>query len=106
MKIRDTLRVNGDIWSVVDIAPAAELSEMVAVILEEEGFPVIVKTSDKFSDPLTHLGASSNLGTTYVLVPQADCDKALEIIAESVTDYEGEDLERIMAEMADEPEGD
>jgi len=102
MKIRDTIRINGEIWSVVDIAPALELAEMVAVILEEEGFSVIVKSGEALSDPLSHLGIRSQLGTSYVLVRKDDTQKALELIAESVTDYEGEDLKKIMAEMAKE----
>jgi len=54
------------------------------------------------SDPLSHLGVQSQLGTSYVLVKKNDTQKALDIIAESVTDYEGEELEKIMAEMAEE----
>ena len=102
MKIKDTIRLNGEIWSVVDVAPALELAEMVAVILEDEGFPVIIQSGETRTDPLSHLGVQSQLGTSYVLVRKNDSQKALELIAESVTDYEGEDLEKIMAEMAEE----
>lgn len=102
MKIRDSIRINGEIWSVVDLAPALELAEMVAVILEDEGFAVIVKTGESLSDPLSHLGVQSQIGRSYVLVRKNDTEKALEIIAESVTDYEGEELEKIMAQMAKE----
>ncbi len=102
MKIRDTIRINGEIWAVVDVAPALELAEMVAVILEDEGFNMIVKSGEVLSDPLSHLGVQSQLGTSYVLVRTNDTEKALELIAESVTDYEGEELEKIMTEMANE----
>jgi hypothetical protein len=33
----ETLRLNGDLWTVVDVAPGEPLAEMVATILEERG---------------------------------------------------------------------
>ena len=84
----ETILVNGDNWMVVDVAPAAELAEMVAVILEEEGFVVMTKGPDMISDIFTHMGTHS-LGTTYVIVPEKDGERALALIAETVTDYEG-----------------
>jgi Putative prokaryotic signal transducing protein len=89
--------INGDKWTVVDVAPAAPLAEMVAVILEQEGFPVIVRGTDVFS----HLGASE-MGATYVLVPEKDAARALQLIAETVTDFEGEEAEKLLEEMGKE----
>ncbi len=71
--------INGDKWTVVDVAPAAPLAEMVAVLLEAEGFPVIVRGTDVFS----HLGASE-MAATYVLVPEKDAQRALQLIADTV----------------------
>ena len=96
----ETRLINGDRWTVVDIAPAAPLAEMVAAILEEEGFVVMTRGVDRVDDAFSHLGAVS-AGTTVVLVPEADAERALALIAETVTDYQGEDLERILAEMGD-----
>jgi hypothetical protein len=93
----ETLLLNGDNWTIVDVAPAAELAEMVAVILEEEGFPVVVRGLD--GDVFSHMGAAS-LGTTYVLVPERDAERALSLIAETVTDYEGEDMDKILEQMS------
>jgi Putative prokaryotic signal transducing protein len=93
----ETMLINGDKWTVVDVAPAAPLAEMVAVILEQEGFPVIVRGTDVFS----HLGASE-MGATYVLVPEKDAERALQLIADTVTDFEGEDAEKMMEEMGKE----
>ena len=95
----ETILVNGDSWMIVDVAPAAELAEMVAVILEEEGFVVMTKGPDMISDIFTHMGTNS-LGTTYVIVPEKDGERALELIAKTVTDYEGEELEVLLQEMA------
>ena len=100
----ETILVNGDNWVIVDVAPAAELAEMVAVILEEEGFVVMTKGPDLVSDIFTHMGTTS-LGTTYVIVPEKDGERALELIAETVTDYEGEELEMLLQEMAFEGDG-
>lgn len=91
--------VNGDRWTVVDVAPAAPLAEMVAVILEEEGFLVMTKGPDMVSDVFTHMGTHS-LGTTYVLVPEQDGERALAVVAETVTDYEGEALDEMLTEQA------
>ncbi len=96
----DSLRLNGDLWTVVDVAPAPELAEMVAVLLEEEGFVVVTKNPDHLSDALSSLGVYG-LGTTYVLVPASQADDALTLIAATVTDYEGESLETLIAEMAE-----
>jgi Putative prokaryotic signal transducing protein len=74
------MTINGDQWTVVNIAPDALLAEMVAVMLENEGFPVIVRGTDVFS----HLGASE-VGATYVLVPEKDAERALQLMAEMVT---------------------
>ena len=93
-----TLLVNGDNWMIVDVAPAAALAEMVAVILEEEGFITMTKGPDNITDLFSHMGTNS-IGTTYVLVPEKDGPQALELIAETVTDYEGEELEELMNTM-------
>jgi hypothetical protein len=95
----ETMLINGDNWTVVDVAPAPELAEMVAVILEEEGFPVMTKGPDGMTDIFTHMGVSS-LGTTYVLVPESDAERALQLIADTVTDYEGEELEAYLEQLA------
>lgn len=79
------MTINGDKWTVVNIAPAEPLAEMVAVMLEQEGFPVIVRGTDVF----THLGASE-VGATYVLVPEKDAERALQLMAEIVTPLEGD----------------
>ncbi len=91
--------VNGDQWTIVDVAPAAALAEMVAALLEDEGFVAIVRGSEDQAGILTHLGAHS-LGTTYVLVPEVDAERALALIADTVTDYEGDELDAAMAAMA------
>ena len=95
------ITLNGDRWTVVDVAPAEPLAEMVAAILEEEGIVSVVRGADPLDDVYSHLGGS-RVGTTVVLVPEAEADRALEIIAETVTDYQGEELEALLAEGADE----
>src|SRR5690606_28765069 len=90
---------NGDPWTVVDVAPAAPLAEMVAALLEDEGFIVMVRGLDMHSDAISHLGSTSVM-TTYVLVPEQQAEAASALIAETVTDYEGPDLERLMEQMA------
>lgn len=95
----ETLIVNGDPWTVVDVAPAAPLAEMVAALLEDEGFIVMVRGLDMHSDAISHLGTTSVM-TTYVLVPEQQAEAASALIAETVTDYEGPDLERLMEQMA------
>lgn len=101
----ETMLVNGDRWTIVDTAPGPELAEMVAVILEEEGFPVMTRGASIVGDALTHMGTAS-LNTTYVLVPEADADRALTLIAETVTDYEGDDLDALLEELASQGEAD
>ena len=93
----NTVRLNGDLWTVVDVAPAEPLAEMVATILEEEGFTVVVRVAVGMADVLTHLGGVSS-ETTLVLVPEGQAEAALELIAETVTDYEGEELEALLAD--------
>lgn len=90
------ITLNGDRWTVVDVAPAEPLAEMVAAILEEEGMITVVRGADPVDDVFSHLGAS-RVGTTVVLVPEADTDRALQLIAETVTDYQGEELDRLLA---------
>ena len=95
----DKRLINGDQWVIVDIAPAPELADMVAVILEEENFPVIVRGADGNSDVFSHMGTSS-LGTTFVLVPEDRAQAALDLIAETVTDYEGDDIDELLEQLA------
>ena len=97
-----TITLNGDPWTVVDVAPAAPLAEMVAALLEDEGFVAMVRGFDLLGDVLTHLGVGS-AGTTVVLVPEADAEAALALIAETVTDFEGDDLDAALAALADDP---
>lgn len=89
--------LNGDRWTVVDVAPAEPLAEMVAAILEEEGILSVVRGADPLDDVYSHLGGS-RVGTTVVLVPEPDAERAFEIIAATVTDYQGEELEALLAE--------
>lgn len=98
-----TIVLNGDPWTVVDVAPAEPLAEMVAALLEEEGFVAVVRGAAALGDPLAHLGVGA-LGATVVLVPEADAEGALALIAETVTDYEGDDLEAALAALADDPD--
>ena len=95
----ETLRVNGDMWTIVDVAPAGPLAEMVAAILEDEGFVAITRGHDVINDVFSHLGAAL-IGTTFVLVPERDAARALRLIEDTVTDYEGEELEALLEEMA------
>ena len=90
-----TVVINGDRWTVVDVAPAQALAEMVAALLEEEGMVAMVRGSDLLTDVFSNLGASG-VGSAVVLVPEADAGRALTLIEETVTDYEGEELEAIM----------
>lgn len=90
------ITLNGDRWTVVDVAPAEPLAEMVAAILEEEGIVTVVRGTDPLDDVYSHLGAA-RVGTTLVLVPEADTDRALRLIAETVTDYQGEELDELLA---------
>jgi len=95
----ETFVINGDAWTVVDIAPAQPLAEMVAALLEDEGILAMVRGDDLLSDAFSNLGAAS-IGGAVVLVPQADADRALALIAETVTDYQGEELDAIMQAIA------
>lgn len=95
----ETVVVNGDNWTVVDEAPAAPLAEMVAALLEDEGFIVMVRGLDLQSDAFAHLGSTS-VTTTFVLVPEDQADAATALIAETVTDFEGTDLDELMDKMA------
>jgi hypothetical protein len=97
-----TVTLNGDPWTVVDVAPAAPLAEMVAALLEDEGFVAVVRGVDLLGDALSHLGVGS-AGATVVLVPEADGEAALALIAETVTDYEGDDLDAALAALATDP---
>jgi hypothetical protein len=94
-----TVVINGDPWTVVDVAPAQALAEMVAALLEEEGMVAMVRGGDLLSDFFSNLGASGT-GTAVVLVPEADAERALALIAETVTDFEGEELDAIMRAIA------
>lgn len=96
----ESLLLNGDRWTVVDEAPAEPLAEMVATILEEENFTVVVRLASRFGDVLTHLGGVSS-ETTLVLVPEDQAEAALALIAETVTDYEGDELEAFLTEMGE-----
>lgn len=95
----ENLVINGDNWTIVDVAPAAPLAEMVAAILEDEGLVVMVRGADMLSDAFSHLGTTSAL-TSFVLVPEADGERALKIIAETVTDFEGDELDELLDRMA------
>lgn len=95
----ENLVINGDNWTIVDVAPAAPLAEMVAAILEDEGLIVMVRGADMLSDAFSHLGTTSAL-TSFVLVPEADGERALKIIAETVTDFEGDELDELLDRMA------
>lgn len=94
----DTRRINGDNWMVVDVAPAPELAEMAAVILQDDGYPTLTRGADIFDDGLKALGAQYR-GLTYVLVPEAQGEAALALLAEAIEDFEGEDLEQFMREQ-------
>lgn len=95
----ETLVLNGDNWTIVDVAPAMPLAEMVAAILEEEGFVVVVRGAEMLSDVFSHLGSTS-AATSYVLVPEHDAERALKLIDETVTDYEGDELDELLERMA------
>jgi hypothetical protein len=95
----ETVVINGDRWTVVDMAPAQALAEMVAALLEEEGMVAMVRGSDLLADMFSNLGASS-VGSAVVLVPEADAERALKLIEETVTDFEGDELEAIMGAIA------
>jgi len=94
--------LNGDPWTVVDVAPAMPLAEMVAALLEDEGFVAVVRAAAGVPDALTHLGVT-DAGTSVVLVPSADAERALALIEETVTDYVGDDLEAALSDLASDP---
>ncbi|MDQ3398380.1 MAG: DUF2007 domain-containing protein [Deinococcota bacterium] len=91
----ENILINGDMWTVVDVAPAAPLAEMVAALLEDEGFVVMTRAPGRMTGVLTHLGTES-VGVHYVLVPEASAEEALALIADTVTDYEGEELDSLL----------
>lgn len=91
----ETRLINGDRWMIVDVAPAQQLAEMVAVLLEDAGFIVMIRGEGSDADVLTHLG-SPGIGITNVLVPEAQGADALQLISETVTDYEGDELEAVL----------
>lgn len=97
-----TILFNGDPWTIVDVAPAEPLAEMVAALLEDEGHVAVVRGIALLGDTLAHLGVGA-AGASVVLVPEADAEAALALIEETVTDYHGDDLEAAMAELADDP---
>lgn len=90
-----TVVLNGDRWTVVDVAPAQALAEMVAALLEDEGMVAMVRGADLLTDVFSNLGAAG-AGSAVVLVPEPDAERALTLIAETVTDYQGDELEAIM----------
>lgn len=96
----ETLLIGGNRWTVVDAAPAEPLAEMVAEILKAEGIPTLVRGPNVVGEALSTLGSYS-LGPIYVLVPEAEATRAGHILEETVTDYEGEELEKLLDEMAD-----
>jgi hypothetical protein len=55
----------------------------------------MVRVATGMADVLTHLGGVSS-ETTLVLVPEAQAEVALSLIAETVTDYEGDELEALL----------
>jgi hypothetical protein len=97
-----TVTLNGDPWTVVDVAPAEPLAEMVAALLEDEGFVAVVRGIALLGDTLAHLGVGA-AGVSVVLVPQADAEAALALIAETVTDYEGDDLAEALVQLQGDP---
>lgn len=97
----DKVTLAGDTWVVVDVAPAPELADMVAVLLDEEGYTTTVKGPDFVADVFSALG-SQFPGVTLVLVPDAQADAALAFIAENVRDYEGDELKELLSSMTPE----
>ena len=97
-----TVTLNGDRWTVVDVAPAEPLAEMVAALLEDEGYVAVVRGIALLGDTLAHLGVGA-AGVSVVLVPELDAEAALALIEETVTDYQGDDLDAALAELAADP---
>ena len=87
----ETLEFEGNPWTIVDVSPAVSLAEMAAVILEEEGISVIICTLEE--NELSESNNEDQFGTAYVLVPECESPRALELIKDSVTDYRGEQIE-------------
>ncbi len=94
-----TVVINGDRWTVVDVAPAQALAEMVAALLEDEGMVAMVRGDELLTDVFSNLGAGG-VGSALVLVPEADAQRALSLIEETVTDFEGDELDDIMDAIA------
>jgi hypothetical protein len=97
----ESVLINGDLWTIVDVAPASQLADMVAALLEDEGFVTLTRGADGTSDILTHLGAQA-IGTAYVLVPETQAERAMALIADTVTDYQGDDIGTLLDELATE----
>lgn len=87
--------INGDTWIIVDVAPAEPLAEMVAALLEDAGYVALVRGADSGDDVFAHLG-TPGIGASVVLVPEEQAVAALQLISETVTDYQGEDLEEAL----------
>src|SRR5690554_2361621 len=87
--------INGDNWTIVDVAPAEPLAEMVAALLEDAGFVTLVRSADGGGDVFAHLG-TPGIGVSVVLVPEESAVAALQLISETVTDYQGEELEEAL----------
>jgi hypothetical protein len=99
----ESILLSGDRWTIVDVAPAAPLAEMVAALLEEQGFVAQTRSLAALGDVLTHLGTPA-AGATVVVVPEADAEAALALIADTVTDYEGEELDEALTQLALDPD--
>jgi hypothetical protein len=97
-----SILLSGDRWTIVDVAPAAPLAEMVAALLEEEGFVAQTRGLEALADALTHLGTLT-AGVTVVIVPEREAEAALALIADTVTDYEGDELDEALARLALDP---
>ncbi len=91
--------INGDTWTIVDVAPAPELAEMVAVLLAEEKIPTMTRSTGDWDNVLGALGAQA-IGATCVLVPEVEGYRALRLISELVTDFEGEELATLLDDIA------
>lgn len=91
--------INGNTWTIVDVAPAPELAEMVAVLLQEEKIPTMTRALGDWDNVLGALGAQG-IGATCVLVPEVEGHRALRLVEELVTDFEGEELTALLEEMA------
>ena len=90
----ETLEFDGKLWTIVDVAPAVSLAEMAAVILEEEGVSAIICMLDEHE--LSESNNENQFGTAYVLVPECESARALELIKDSVTDYREEQIEGLL----------